>query len=157
MNKNILDEIKENVINEKFYDFTEMVKLINKVLGYDQRKAGKHFYPDTGDFTDWHKMKKYPVNDEENKHFLSSQIWYKEYRNDIENGIWKDTPYMDFWHWQVDKGVNEGFSNDSYGYVRINPEIAKNEKEWIKEIQQVWYDTFKEISVDGRVKIWISW
>jgi len=152
--------IKDNIttITKTFHNFIEMCDLIDKKLGYSQRKCGKHFFPNTGDFYDWHKMKKYPNHDSEGKYLNSSQIWFAEYQKEISEGKWKDTPYMDFWHWQLKNCVNEDFKNDSYGYVSINPECAKNAKSWQKEIQQVWYETFKDIADEnGHINIWISW
>lgn len=44
--------IKDNIttITKTFHNFIEMCDLIDKKLGYSQRKCGKHFFPDTGDF-----------------------------------------------------------------------------------------------------------
>ena len=141
-----------------FYDFIEMCNEIDKVLGYDQRECGKHFYPETGKFDDWCNSKGYGEEDSEGLHRGSSQIWFKEYQQDILEEKWLDTPYMDFWHWQMDNCIGDDFSNDSYSTINIHPNIAKNAEDWQKEIQQVWYDTFKDIAnEDGEVPIWVCW
>jgi len=40
---------------KEYYDFSDLVKEVNEKLGIDQRKAGKYFHPDTGNFKEWHK------------------------------------------------------------------------------------------------------
>jgi len=147
-----------STVTKTFYDFMEMTDEIDRILGYGQRGCGKHFHPNTGDFDDWHKSKGYGRVDPEGKHIGDSQIWYAEYQKNVDDNIFKETPYMDFWHWQLDNCMNNGFCNDSYGYVNISMWCADEAEDWQKEIQQVWHDTFKDIAdEEGIVEIQISW
>lgn len=131
---------------------------INGVLGYDQRKAGKHFFPGTGKFMDWHKLKKLPKIDSVGKDLFSSQSFSKMYKEDIKNKLWKETPYLDFWHFQIENCFNDDFRNDSYGTVNIGMEIVEDAEPWQKEIQKVWNNTFKELAdKNDIVDVWISW
>lgn len=81
------NEIIQNVtaVTVIFYDFIEMCREIDRVLGYDQRTCGKHFFPDTGNFDDWCATKGYGDVDSEGKDRGSSQIWFAEYQNDVTN------------------------------------------------------------------------
>lgn len=155
---NISEEMEKIKITKTFYNFIDMHDLINKKLGFNQRNAGKHFFPETGDFNDWCNSKNYPEKDPENKFRSSSSLWWAEFQQDIKNGIWKDTPYLDFWHFQIENCVNDDFRNDSYGFVDISLECVEEAEEWQKEIQKVWYETFKNYAdEDGIIDIRISW
>ena len=123
-----------------FYDFIEMKHEIDRVLGYNQRGCGKHFHPTTGNFDDWCISKGYGDIDPDGIDRNSSRTWYGEYQEDIANSKWDDTPYLDFWHWQLKNCVNESFSNDSYGWVNISPRCAEDAEDWQKVIQQVFQD-----------------
>lgn len=145
-------------IDETFYDFIEMCKIINKKLGYDQRDAGKHFFPEAITFDEWCDLKKYPKKDPEGKYRSSSQIWYEEFNKDILEGKYKQVPYLDFWHFQLKNCVNEGFINDSYGYLNISMDYLNNAEDWQKEIQSVWNKTFKDYAdKNGNINIKISY
>lgn len=144
----------------KFYDFFDLVETVDKKIGYDQRSAGKHFFPDTGNFTDWHKLKGYGQKDSEGKHPSSSQIWFSEYQKEISEGVWKDTPYLDFWHWQMDNCFSSELSNDSYNTFYVGDDInhfSDKPKEWQLEIQRVYKDLFFDISKDGYIEVSVSW
>lgn len=145
-------------ITKVMYDFGEMTDEIDRILGYSQRGCGKHFHPNTGEFEDWHKSKGYGRVDPEGKNIGDSQFWYAAYQQDIADGKFIETPYLDFWHWQLENCMNDGFHNDSCGYVIISMECAEEAEDWQKEIQQVWHDTFIDIAdEDGCVEVWISW
>jgi len=149
-----------------FYDFMEMTRAIDKILGYKQRDAGRHFFPGTGDFNDWHDKKGYPQIDSDGKDRGSSQIWFKEYEKDCADDKFKKRPYMDFWHWQMKHCVDdEGrFRNDTYNWVSVSMDCCDEETEdWQREIMQVWHDTFKHLAEDdddgneGVINIWVCW
>lgn len=153
-----VEDIKNNPMTETFYDFMDMCQEITKILGYNPRNCGKHFYPETGSFDEWCDSKKYGKKDPEGKHRNSSQIWYSEYKKDIQEEKWKDVPYMDFWHWQLDHCVGHDFGNDRYSTINIHPDCAKDAQNWQKEIQQVWWETFKDIAdKNGVINIWVCW
>ena len=78
----------------------------------------------------------------------------------MKEGKWDETPYMDFWHWQMDNCVGDDFRNDTYSsvYVGMDPSYLENAEDWQKEIQQVWNDEFKHLANEyGWIKIWVSW
>lgn len=138
-----------------FYDFIEMCSEIDRVLGYDQRECGKHFHPNSGGMLEWHESKGHDISSGNKEYNIKIGEMYKEA---IKSGAWEETPYMDFWHWQVDQCVNDNFHNDSYGWVNISIECAEDAEDWQKEIQKVWYETFKDITDEyGRIDIWICW
>lgn len=142
-------------ITETFYDFIEMKNKIDDILGYDQRDAGKHFYPDSGSMIEYHKMKGHDVNSNDPEYNAKIHTMYTDA---VSSGEWKEKPYMDFWHWQLDHCMNHGFSNDSYSSFTISMDCAKDAEDWQKEIQQVWHDTFKHLAdEDGTIQIWVSW
>ena len=149
-----------------FYDFMEMIDIVNKKLGYDQRYAGNpKGIKKVDEFADWCASKGYGETDSEGKHFRSSQIWYAEYVKDVADGKWEKAPKFpdrDFWVWQIDNTLNHDFRNDSYSSVCIDVEgvyIDMNDLEpWQQEIQQVWHDEFKHLAHDGFwIDIWVSW
>lgn len=143
-----------------FYNFIEMTHEIDRILGYEQRHCGKHFHPETGEFRDWCDTKGYGDHDSEGKFWNSSQIWFAEYQKDIADDKWDDTPYMDFWHWQLKNCVDESFRNDSYSKFSISMDYCCDDETqpWQREIMQVWHDTFKHLAdEDGSINIWVSW
>lgn len=145
-------------IKDNHYSFEQMVDIIDKKLGFHQRNCGKHYHPETGDFYAWHKSKGYSKLDPEGKEPNASQIWYTEFKQDIIDGNWKKTPYYDFWHWQLKHSINETITNYSYGWVNISPDMANGFDTWIKEIQQAWFETFKDIADENmKVKVLFSW
>jgi hypothetical protein len=140
------------------YRLNEMVDMVNAQLGYDQRACGKHFYPNTGDFNDWHKSKKYGKTDPSGLDQGSSQIWFKEFKTDVEQGDWLETPYLDFWHWQLDNCFMGEVSNDSNAMLSIHPNKAYKSEHWQLEIQNTWYEMFKHIAdSDGDINVFVSW
>lgn len=140
------------------YDFFEMKGLVEKDLGYDIRDCGKHFYPETGKFEDWHKKKKYPKYDSEGKEKSSSQIFFSEYMKDIREGKWLDTPYCDFWHFQLNNCF-EGFNgNGSHNLLYIEDCFHFKLEDWQKTIQNKYYELFKDLSdEDGYVSVYVEW
>lgn len=131
-----------------FYDFMQMCKIINQKLGYTQREVGKFLYPDGTDFETWYELcgeKNYGKNKK-----IAQEVYNMAYFDKI--------PYLDFWHWQIENCCDESFSNDSYSKFCISPELAESEPEWIQNIQNVWYETFKDIAdEDGYIDIWVCW
>lgn len=150
--------MKLSKITKTFYDFIEMTEVINEIIDHDQRDLGKYFYPETGDFNDWCDSKNYGDYDPDGKYRNSSTIWFSEYKNDIVNKKWNETPYLDFWHWQIDNCVHENFRNDSFSKVSISMDLAKDAENWQKDIQKIWYETFKHLADEhGDIDIWVSW
>jgi len=145
---------------KEYYDFSDLVKEVNEKLGIDQREAGKYFHPDTGNFKEWHKEKGYPDIDPDGKIPDHSQIWFKEYGKDCQNGKWKDTPYLDFWHFQIDNLFMYDVSNDSMNslYVGIDdPDWDCKFEPWQLEIQKVYHELFYDLSVGGWIEVHLSW
>ena len=146
--------------SKSFYDFYELTELVDKELGFDQRDAGKHFYPDTYSFDKWHNVKGYPETDSDGKHKRSSQIWFAEYQAEIASGKIKDTPYCDFWHWQMDACFGSEISNDSMNSLYVGDdedEIYQVANDWQMKIQKVYKKLFYDISDDGWIDVEISW
>ena len=130
---------------------------IDKILGYDQRDCGKHFFPDTVDFNEWHKIAKLPHKDSEGKEKSSSQIFYKMFRDDIKSGKFKNTPYCDFWHWMIDNCVGEDFCNDSQQRLYLG-DVVTFTAEWQRVIYKVWQNTYKEYcDENGFVEVYVCW
>jgi hypothetical protein len=145
----------------KFYNFDDLVKLVDQELGCDQRDCGKFFYPESLSFDEWHKIKKYPKKDKEGKYKGSSQIWYSEYQQEVNSGIIEETPYCDFWHKQLDSCFLDDVSNDSYNqlYVGLDDEVTQfAEDSWELYIQKIYNKLFKKMAnKDGYVSVRISW
>jgi hypothetical protein len=144
---------------KELMDFIEMCEQVNKVLGYDQRNAGKHFHPNSGNFEDWCNSKKLPEIDPEGKHRGSSQVWYAEYQKDILLRNWSETPYYDFWHWQLDNSVPCNFRNDSNSTLCIDPDLVNlHTPRWVKVIHKVWISEFSEYADENfMINIKVSW
>jgi len=158
--KNLFNDASD--VRKKYYqtyDFMDMNKVIDNKLGYNARKAGKHFHPETGDYNDWHKEKGLRDYDIEGNHKGSSKILFSQYKKDVEDGKWLETPYMDFWHWQLANCVSDNFRNDNVASVYIGEDYSYIIAEpWQKEIQKVWHDTFKHLAdEDDTIDIWVSW
>lgn len=143
-----------------FYNFINMCDEIDEILGYNQRYAGKHFFPESGGFDDWWVAQGSPEKDANGDEKGSSRLFYSQFRNDVDTGKFFETPYMDFWHWQIDNTVGDHFANDTYStvYVGLSDYMKSKAKPWQWEIQKVWHDTYKDIADDGgTVSIWVSW
>lgn len=76
--------------------------------------------------------------DPEGKHRSSSQIWFAEYRNDPE-GLDKEPPVEDFWHWLLDfLGADKVFAK-----VPFQLPVGRMFDSWdtdVAPIMQVLYD-----------------
>lgn len=145
---------------KNFYNLMEMCDEVDNLLGFSQRGCGKVFYPDTGTFDDWHKEKGLPKIDPEGKEKSSSQLWYAEYMKEVKEGKWNETPYLDFWHWQLDNTLPESFRNDSYSqvYVGLDSYIMKDAPDWVVAIQTAWHVLYKDVAdKHGDVDVWVSW
>ena len=143
-----------------YYNFYDLVDEVDKKIGFDQRDAGKHFHPDTGKFEDWHKEKGYPDIDPEGKIVSHSQIWFTEYNKDCKDGKWKDTPYLDFWHFQLEKLFINEVSNDSMNGLYVGLDEAEWQcdfEPWQLEIQKVYHELFYDISDHGWIDVNLSW
>jgi len=146
-------------ITKEFYVLMDMNEEVSNSLGYVIRACGKHFFPQTISFKEWHKSKKYPKKDSEGKNMGSSKIWYKEYQEEIRKGLFKEVPYLDFWHWQIDNCFLENVYNDSYNslYVGLEEDTVGKMTFWQKEIQEKYYELFYHLSKDGWIDVRISW
>lgn len=140
------------------YLYSQMKQMVEDKLGFPFRGCGKHFYPDSGDFDDWIKHKGYPEFDSEGKPADSSQIWFKEYMDDSRNGKWLDTPYLDFWHFQLGYMFEGEVRNDSHQRLFVGYADQNVEETWIWDIQKVWKDLFGHLADEnGYVDVWLSW
>ena len=54
-----------------------------------------------GNYEDWHKAQGLPDHDAEGKHFRSSKIFFKQYKDD-ENGEAKAPLFINVWHYLLD-------------------------------------------------------
>lgn len=133
--------------NKTFYDFIEMKNLINEKLGYDQRNVGKYLFPNGAEFEEWYEIR----GEERYKDKSLAKQMY-------DSSSYERTPYLDFWHWQLKNCCSDSFRNDSYTKFCISKELAEDEPKWIQDIQNMWYNTFKDIAdEDGVIYIWVSW
>lgn len=140
-------------------DFSTIQEVVASQLGFDIRDCGKHFYPETGKFADWHKKKRYPKKDPDGKAPNCSQIWFKEYMDEVQNGTWLDTPYLDFWHFQLDNCIDdvENFKNDSINRLYVGKPF-KHWQPWQCTIQEKWNELFgSSADDDGYIDVWFSW
>ena len=144
-----------------YYDFMDMIKIIDNKLGYNQRNAGKHFNPDSMEYDEWRKLQSISkIFDTNNMHIPESFNLYQKFKNLVENGKIKRTPYCDFWHWQLDNMFVTNFSNDSYTILnlKLSEYTITKMKVWQLEIFRIWKETFKHISNDdGKINVWVSW
>lgn len=147
----MVEEIIQTGDTKTFYDFKKMQKYINTILGFNQREYGKILYPNSGSFFDWHNSKNYGEYDFEGKYKNVSKSWCEEYKQDIKNGLWKETPNMDFYTWQLENCFdNNTFPMPlNYTFLNIGLEIVAEEAQWIQDIQKVWYETFKDLANDN--------
>jgi len=143
----------------EYYLFYDLNDEVEKSLGFDIRDCGKHFYPDTTSFDQWHKDKGYPETDSEGKHMNSSQIWFAEFKRDIAKGKIKKVPYLDFWHWQMDHCFGTEVRNDTYNtlYVGMDEDYIGEMEPWQSGIQQKFHDLFYHLSDEGWINVYISW
>lgn len=135
-----------------------MCDTVNSKLGYDQRGCGKHFFPDTINFDTWRKKKGYVGKDPDGKSWNSSQIWYAEWVLELSEGLYNETPYLDFWHWQIGNCIvdRENFRNDSIQTIYVGMDLVFTE-EWQRVIQQVWCNLYYELSDNGYLEVEVSW
>lgn len=54
------------------------------------------YYKSDSDFNNWCDLKGYEKKDPEGKKRSASNIWFKEYQEDISNGVFKKNPYCCF-------------------------------------------------------------
>lgn len=144
-------------VNES-YDFFKMSNTVDTELGFEQAAAGKHFYPDSIDFDEWHKKKGYPKKDIEGKYLYSSSVWFKEFQEEVQRGIIKEVPFLNFWHWQVEHCFKTEVRNPCHNFLNVSKEIAENEEEWIQVLQNKWNELFSPYAdEDGFISVYISW
>ncbi len=138
----------------KYYNFYELNDKVDDELGFNSRHCGKHFYPDSGTFDEWCDSKGYGKVDSEGKNRSSSNIWFKEYEEDAE---WKQVPYMDFWHWQLESCFLNDVRNDNYNKLYVGLDEFRG-ADWQLKIQKTWNKLFKNIAnEEGYIDVWISW
>jgi len=137
----------------KAWDYREIVDYIQNKHGVDLRDyAGK--FSGKNSFGSWCDSKGYGQIDPDGKNRGESHIWCREFNQDVAEGKWIESPYLDFWHWIMD--VCE-IHNGCYFHVPIdywkNRTIPENKK-WIAEILKM----FEEFADEkGDVFCWISW
>lgn len=155
--------IKQRTLN--YYDFHEMRDLVDKELGIDQRNCGKLFFPETKSFDEWYESKNYSPLDEEGKKSGSSQIWFAEFKEAIASGEIGDTPYCDYWHFQLDWCFMPEISNGCYVQLYVgadfhwaHQESVLDIKPWQWEVQKVWNKLFGDLAdEEGYVDVHVWW
>lgn len=146
-------------MSDELPDFLSMRDDVEAKLGFDIRDCGKHFYPETGNFTDWHKKKRLPKKDPDGKAPNCSQIWFSEYQDDIRAKRWLDTPYLDFWHFQLDNCFLDPdlIRNGTSVHLYVGKPFG-DWMEWQIEIQNAWNELFGSLADEnGYVEVWLSW
>lgn len=150
-----------------YYNYFEMRDLVEEALGYETRSAGKHFHPDALSYNDWCESEGITsdTKDADGKFRGSSQIWYHHYNNLVAVGEIKEVPHLDFWRFQTEHCFSGGVENDSYLRLCVGSPDDENygwffddiAEDWQKEIQNKWYELFKDIAEHGFLIVWMSW
>lgn len=149
--------IKQTKVIE-YYDYNELAEEVCELLGRDIRD----YYGSHGHFNQWCDATGRGQTDSEGKHRGSSQIWYREYKDD-PNGNAARPPYCDFWHWWVKHHEVERNSYEEYNnFVEMRTDLLEDgdydaeEHGWIVEI----LDAFIQIlgaDCDQEITIYYDW
>lgn len=92
------------------------------------------YYQSGSNFDNWCDSKGYGKKDPQGKRRGESNIWFKEWKKDIQNGNWKETPYcpfIDMFNYDIqDLGNDE---TDEIYYVDLNNMLERAIEEDKKE------------------------
>jgi len=127
------------------YDF-EGEKVLNlwKMLFELQKQHDVDFwdyYKSDGDFDNWRKSKGYGDTDPDGVRHGASNIWYKEWQNDINNGLCVKKPYCCFIDMFEDDIQNLGADYDQKVYTLNLDYILEKAK--IKDLEKFGKDDYR--------------
>lgn len=135
---------------EKMYDYHEVISYIEKKYNIETRDyANSH-----SQFDDWCDSKGYGKKDKDGKSRGSSNIWYAEYKEEIEKELIKERPYLDFWHWflEQDDSISNGTECSLYDIDEyISDEIET--PEFVRKILTI----IVEEGFTGEENEFVSW
>lgn len=96
-----------------------------------------------------YKTKPEDITDPSEK--LAAETASKIIKDHMEN-----TPYWDFWHFQLK--LFDNFLNDSYQIFPLGYQMDACKEDWQREIAQMWLNEFGEFQdPDGNIRVWVSW
>lgn len=87
VNEDVYEHEGKTILN--LWKMLYKLQEIHKVDFWDYYGSGK-------DFDNWADSKGYGQTDPDGKRRGESNIWYKEWQSDIQNGVWKKVPYSSF-------------------------------------------------------------
>lgn len=96
----------------------EKIYAYNEVITYIENKHGiktRDYANSSSQFDEWCDSKGYGKKDSGGITRSNSIMFYDEYKEDIEKGLVKERPHLDFWHWVID--FNDSISNGSIGRI----------------------------------------
>lgn len=147
------------------YDFHQMRSIVETNLGYDTRDCGKNIYPESqGDKFDWAEEVGY-FKDKDWKSKTLTKEQAKEYDDLVKDSKWIETPYLDYWQWQLGAVFRRSVRNDSTNsiYIGTSEGIDLNKLKavpnfWQLMILEEWNKTFAHLTdKHGWIKIEMWW
>lgn len=92
------------------------------------------YYNSGSDFDNWCNLKGYGKKDPEGKKRSASNIWFKEYQEEISNCVWKRPPYCPFIDMFMEDIQDLGRDDtDEIYYINLNQMLERSIEEDQKE------------------------
>lgn len=111
--------------NRPSLDFSDCTAFIEDKYGIDTRDYARSHLQ----FGEWCDAKGYGEKDPDGNDRSSSQVWFAEFKKDVEDGAVVERPYQDFWHWLLEVcDIHRGATMELY------EGIEENAEPWQKEI-----------------------
>lgn len=85
--------------------------------------------------------------------YLEQKYGYDErdYAGKFKDGLHDDRPYLDFWHWVVER-----FNVRNGDYITFErSEIEEIEQDWVREIYTRYIDEFAD--KNGNLEMYVGW
>lgn len=84
------------------------------------------------------------------------KIQMRDYAGRFKPPVDEKKPYLDFWHWIIDRYQ---INNDSFFnlYVTEDQDEYHLVPDWVKEILALFHKEFGEYETKGYLKMWVSW
>ncbi len=138
---------------EKMYNYHDVITYIEKKHSIKtQDYENSH-----SQFDEWCDSKGYSKKDKEGKSRNSSTFWYAEYKEDIEKGLVKERPYLNFWHWVID--YDDSISNGSVGSIcDIDLQVSDtvNTPEFVRNILTIIVEE-GFTNEENEFEFWVEW
>lgn len=116
-----------------FHDCTTYIEEKYKINTRDYENSNSQF-------NEWCDSKGYGDKDLENNKRGSSQIWYKEFKHEIEHEKIIERPYLDWWHWLINTSIIEIHNGV---IITIDKDLKKYaKKKWEKDILDLYLKEF---------------